>query len=473
MEIEISNKIALRNAPHAVVDKLVRYLTIYNPKYQEAERLGRSTWGTPQFIYNFENIYKGISIPRGCRQRLFREIEKNNIKDVKVIDKRTRFDHIDIDSTQIKYRPYQFSPVIDLTTVADEGLLVAPPGSGKTVIGLSIIPMLGQPCMWLTHTNRLAKQVIERLDTFLPSLEGDDIGFIGGGKWQIGKIFTVGMVQTLIRNEKGLASLRDLFGLVILDEAHHCPATTFLKVINQFNPYYLYGLTATPYRRDKLEIIMFQAIGEATAIVKVSDVEKHGGIVIPTVKYRNIRSKPVLASNVGRIMTQHIIYNDKRNNIIVGDIVREAMLGNFSIVVSERKIHCEILHDLISIGWEKTGIATGDYSAKYQDEQVKRFYDNEITVLVTTFQLLGEGFDVDFLNRAFITTSFRAEGKVEQLVGRIQRSAEGKKDAIVYDYVDYDIGVLKDQFFSKFNKNKDTRCRAYERLGMPIEPYES
>jgi len=472
MEVEISNKIILRGAPRWLLDEFIRYLTVYNPKYQEAVSSGRSTWGIPQFIYNFDNVYKGIAIPRGCRKRLFREIEKNNI-DVNVIDKRTRFEHIDIDSTQIKYRPYQFSPVIDLTTVADEGLLVAPPGSGKTVIGLSIIPMLGQPCMWLTHTNRLAKQVTERLDTFLPSLKEDDIGFIGGGKWKIGNIFTVGMIQTLIRNEEGLESLKNLFGLVILDEAHHCPATTFLKVVNQFNPYYLYGLTATPYRRDKLEIVMFQAIGEATAVVKVSEVEKHGGIIIPTVKYRTIRSKPVMASNVPRIISQHIINNDKRNNLIAGDVIREAILGNYCIVVSDRKAHCETLHELISLGWEKTGIATGDYSAKYQDEQVKRYYDNEITVLITTFALLGEGFDVDFLNRAFITTPFRAEGKVEQLVGRIQRSAEGKTDAIVYDYVDHDIGVLRDQFYSKFNKNKDTRCRAYERLGMPIEPYES
>jgi len=474
MEIEISNRIIVRNAPREMLDNLVSYLTVCNPKYQEAVDSGRSTRGIPQFIYNFDNVYGGIAIPRGCRSRLFREIEKNRLTDVKIVDRRTVFDYIDIDSSHIKYRPYQFSPVIDLTTKADEGLLIAPAGSGKTVIGLSIIPMLGQPCIWLTHFFCHAKEVTERLDTFLPSLEGDDIGFIGGGKWKVGKIFTVGMIQTLMRNEKGLESLKNSFGLVILDEAHHCPATTFLKVINQFNPYYLYGLTAIPYRRDKLEIIMFQAIGEAIAIVETSEVEKHGGIVIPTVRYRTIRRpRPVMSSNVPHIISEYIIDSEERNNIIVGDVIEEAVLGNYSIVVSDRKAHCETLHDLISIAWKRTGIATGDYSSKYQDEQVKRFYDNEITVLVTTFALLGEGFDVDFLNRAFITTPFRAEGKVEQLVGRIQRSAEGKKDAIVYDYVDYDIGVLRDQFSSKsrYNRNKDTRCRAYERLGMTVEPY--
>lgn len=469
MEIEISNKILIRDAPQYILDELVHYLTVYNPKYEEAIDKGRSTRGIQKFIINFDNIYKGIAIPRGCRSRLFNRLKMDGIKDFNVTDKRIKFSHIDIDSSNIKYRPYQFSPVIDIITKSDEGLLVAPAGSGKTVIGLSIIPLVGQPCMWLTHTNRLAKQVIERLGSFLPSLKGDDIGFIGGGKWKTGNIFTVGMVQTLMRNEDKLKSIKNLFGLVILDEAHHCPATTFLKVVSQFNSYYLYGLTATPYRRDKLEIVMFQTIGEATAVIKTSEVEKHGGIIIPSVKYRTIRSKKIGITHIPTIMSNHIIDNNSRNNTITGDVVREAVIGNYCIVISERKTHCETLFGLISASWEKTGIATGDYSSKYQDEQVRRFYNNEITVLVTTFQLLGEGFDVDFLNRAFVATSFRAMGKVEQLAGRIQRTAKGKIDSIVYDYVDEDIGVLKDQFWS-FNKKKDSRCRAYERLNMIVEP---
>lgn len=469
MEIEISNKIAVRGAPNRLLDELVKYLTVENPLYQDAVKAGRGVRDIPQFIYNFQNIYSGIAIPRGCRQRLLSAVRRHDIKKCRIIDNRTKFDHTHIDSSSIKYRPYQFSPIIDLITKSDEGLLVAPPGSGKTVIGLSVIPLVGQPTLWLTHTKRLAKQAVERAEFFLPSLQKEDYGFIGASKWGVGNLFTVALVQTLIRREKELNDLKNRFGLVILDEAHHCPADTFLKVISRLNPYYLYGLTATPYRRDRLEVVMFQTLGEATAVIKVEDVEKHGGIVVPKVRYRTVNSKSVMSSNVPQIITQHIINNDKRNHMIVGDVLREAIQGNFCIVVSDRKAHCETLHSLISMSWPKTGIATGDYSEKYQDEQVKRYYDGEITVLITTFALLGEGFDVDFLNRAFITTPFRAEGKVEQLVGRIQRSAEGKKDAIVYDYVDVDIGVLKNQFASK---KKDSRLNAYKRLGMEVEPYE-
>ena len=91
-------------------------------------------------------------------------------------------------------------------------------------------------------------------------------------------------------------------------------------------------------------------------------------------------------------------------------------------------------------------------------------------MIVVTFDLLGEGFDVDILNRGFISTPFRSERKAEQLVGRIQRTAAGKTDAIIYDYVDVNIGVLKNQFFA--NSDKECRYRVYERLGMRVEPYD-
>ena len=120
----------------------------------------------------------------------------------------------------------------------------------------------------------------------------------------------------------------------------------------------------------------------------------------------------------------------------------------------------------ISKVWPKTGIATGKYSKKYVQKQVEEFNEGKITVLVATFALMGEGFDAPFLDRAFITMPHRAEIKTEQLIGRIQRVFPGKKDAIVYDYVDEDVGVLKNQFF---NQRRSCRYRTYTRLGVNVE----
>jgi superfamily II DNA or RNA helicase len=469
MEILISNKIRLKQAPKALTHLLINELKIPNPKHHEALQAGRSTWNINPFLYNFEMLPDdSLLVPRGYRSRVLEVAEGMDLQ-FAITDERTHFEpNFNINSSRIRYRPYQYDAVMKMIT-APEGILVAPAGSGKTVIGISLAPLFGQPLLWLTHTTPLAMQAMDRIEFFFPEINRDDIGFIGGGKWKVGERFTVAMVQTLVRRLTELYKIRDSFGLVILDEAHHCPASTFLKVIGYFNPHYLYGLTATPYRRDKLEKLMFQMIGPEIVNIPIREVEKRGGIMRPVVKYKSFsHHKAVHGSNVASILTQNIINNDKRNHLIVGDVIIEAAAGNHCIVTSDRKAHCEVLYDLISTGWDQTGIATGDYSKKYVAEQIEKLNNGDITVLVCTNQLLGEGFDFPPLNRAFVASPFRAEAKCVQLVGRIQRPAPGKTDAIVYDYVDVNVGVLQSQFFSR---NQPCRYKAYERLGINIEPF--
>ncbi len=247
---------------------------------------------------------------------------------------------------------------------------------------------------------------------------------------------------------------------ILSSNCHHVPASTFLQVLNYFSSYYLYGMTATPYRRDKLEKVMSATIGISNAVVKRKEVKAKGGIITPTVYKRTVPCAKWDNNDFHYILREIIPANAVRIEMIVADVVREAKAGNYCIVISTRKSYCETLNDEISHHWAKTSIATGDYSRKHNDEQVARLENGEITVLITTFELLGEGFDVKKLNRGFIVLPFRERARVEQTVGRIQRTCEGKKDAILYDYVDEDIGILKNQFIH--------RAMTYKLLGMRI-----
>jgi superfamily II DNA or RNA helicase len=465
MELILNSKIRVRGAPEPLKNFLLPQLKILNPKYIEAQAAGRSLWGMEQYIYNFTTMPDGsFLIPRGMRQPLVDILLEQTIP-FTTVDERSLHTFHDVDSSNIIYRPYQQEAVQELVRLP-EGVLVAPAGSGKTVMGLSLVPITGQPTLWLTHTKALADQAEERAKSFLPNI--GEVGRIGEGKWKQGDLLTVGLIQTLVRNLEKLVQMMDDYGLVVLDEAHHCPARTFLEVVCSLNPFYLYGLTATPYRRDKLEVLMFQALGETKTVIPIDKVEAHGGIIIPTVRYKSFIQPKVQGNQIQPILKRYIVENKKRTRMIVGDVIAEAVAGNFCIVISDRKAHCEDLYNLIKLSWEKTGIATGSYSKKHVNAQVEAFENNDITVLVTTFALLGEGFDVPKLNRAFVTMPFRAEAKAEQLIGRIQRTAPGKTDAIVYDYVDTNIGVLESQFYSKYN---DCRHGTYTKLGVNVEPY--
>lgn len=437
-----------------------------NPQYHENIKQGYSTWGVDPIITNFSVRPGGrLLLPRGYRKRLIELFREHN-EEFEIVDERpNRPIHVKV---PLKLRQYQERTLKALVLAGtEEGLIVAPAGSGKTVIGISLIGMFCQTTLWLTHTGQLASQAAERITAFT-DLAADEIGFIGEGQCKPGKRITIGMVQTLIQRPKLLNEISDSFGMVILDEAHHAPAKSFTDVLSMLNSRWLFGLTATPYRRDKLESLMFQAIGPPVATIQQAEVEKEGGIIIPKVFYRVIDSPTINSNKLNTILNKYVLFNDKRTSIIVQDIVNEAGSNNFCIVISDRRNHCEMLYDRIKHHWPSTGIATGKYSRKQIGHQVSLYLEKKITVLVTTFALLGEGFDIPFMNRAFVTCPFRSEAKVEQLAGRIQRTHPEKKDAIIYDYVDHNIGVVRNQFYTG-NPSKPCRYNAYRRLNMEVK----
>jgi len=450
MRILIGNQVKLIEPPDKIVSWLINRLTFTNPKFEEAAKHNRYTGNIPRLLELYKVVPNGIIIPRGMLETI-EEIFIGKGYDISIVDNRIIDKPLKNIESNILLRPYQDTAKFNLLKHPN-GILIAPAASGKTIMGLDVFTTVKQKMLWMTHTTRLANQVKERIlgneedPPMIPTISGDDIGLIGRGKWKIGDKITIGIIQTLVRRLPFFPELGQEFGLVIVDEVHHVPASTFLEVLKYFSSYYLYGLTATPYRRDKLENIMFVSMGRPNAIITREEVRKRGNIITPIVKVREIPSQIWEGNDFHYIISEIIIPNEARSNLIALDIVNEASRGNYCIVISTRKKYCEILFKKVLKYWPKTGIATGDYTRNQNDEQVRRLESDEITVLITTFELLGEGFDVQKLNRGFITLPFRERARVEQAVGRIQRTCEDKIDAILYDYVDKDIGILNNQF---------------------------
>ena len=462
MRLIIDNQLSLTDIPKEITDWFVDQLTFDNPQYVDAVKQGRYLRGLEPYIYLYKKLPTGIRVPKGYLQAV-EEVLVGQGHGLEIKDNRILFPPQKI-SADIKLYDYQSDAKLNLLSHPN-GVLVAPAGSGKTVVGLDVMATLGQKALWLTHTNRLARQVIDRMvgsednPPMFPEIKREDIGFIGGGKFSIGEQVTIAMIPTLVRREVDLPAIGRDFGLVILDEAHHVPASTFIKVMGCFSSFYTYGLTATPYRRDGLDGMIFASIGLPNAVIKRKSVRAEGKITTPTVFAKTVPSPVILHNNYHKII-RAVMDNPHRMGIIVEDIVREAEAGHYCIAISIRKEYAENIYSAVKERWPKTGIATGDYKASHNDEQVEKLENGEITVLITIFELLGEGFDVRKLDRGFLVLPFRERARVEQAVGRIQRPAEGKTDAILYDYVDENVGILKNQFVN--------RSFTYRGLGMKV-----
>ena len=459
MKIRISNKTELVNPDPVFAQILANELTLNNPKYLEAVAAGRSTWGIDEVIKNFTvDPYGNYLMPRGYFDIIIDVATQLGIT-VSIEDNR-HYQKIDWPNHIVI--PYAYQHVaLSIMANYSEGLLVSPAGSGKTIMGICLMLMAKQKVLWLTHTKNLLNQTKERMYEMIPNLSVEDMGIIGSGKWGIGNKVTIGLVQTLVRNPDKVDDLMNEFGMVIADECHHVPSTTFTNVITALNPYYLYGLTATFKRRDGLEQMLFQNIGPIRHEVPREVLRQANAIMTPQVKPVMLDIPNIVGDSYSE-MLDSMMNNDQRNTRIIQDVVAEARKGHVCIIITERRLHGDLLYQKLKYLWPKCSIATGNYKQREIEEAIRQLVSGESTILITTSHMLGEGFDHKPLNRLFVGLPFRSETGCEQIVGRIQRTSEGKVCAVIHDYIDTTHGLAVHQYK---NSKKPCRHSVYVALG--------
>ena len=484
LQIRIRNNLEIQGASPELKSYLEELLTLVNPVWVEAKAFGRYTANIPQYIRQFEYEDHCMLVPRGLLEHLINDLDLEWV----LIDERAA-PEAPWGEGNVTLRPDDQESAVQRMMAHDNGFLSAPAGSGKTVMGLELCRRLGLRALWLVHQESLKKQAIEEAVKHL-GLKVEDIGVLHGKKWKIGECLTVGMIPTLQRRD--LSEIVGEFGTIAIDEAHHVPSKTFLDVVSQFYPQYLFGLTATAYRRDKLDIVMFNAIGPKIAEIEHVELFEEEHLMIPAIKVKHTGWDPENA---------HLMeYNDfmeamvtapVRNQRIVRDIVREAnQPGTVSIVLVERTKHAEVLTELVkkegiacdfvvgSIDVDSPDGSSGQSASKkrgkrprkkkksipkkVREKTISEFKDGKIQVLIATYDLLMEGFNHRPLNRLFLASPIKWKGNVIQALGRVQRTAIGKDDAIVYDYVDEKVGMFERQFESRL-------FRVYKKMGMEVD----
>ena len=450
LEIIIKNQIYLKR--NQLSKKLISFLreelNFYNSDYLVKKRLNKSTFNTDKFFNLINETDSEVMIPRGFSASLVQFCNKEKIP-YKIVDKRTKKDFVEFVS-KITLQEHQ-ELALDKIREKDFGVIVSPPSSGKTVIGLEIIAEKRQPALIIVHRKQLFDQWIERIQNFL-KIPKKEIGQIGNGKNKIGKHITIAMIQTLSKLH-GYSEIYNSFGTVIIDECHHIPAKSFRKAIVNFNSFYLYGLTATPTRKNNDQKLIFVYIGNILHQVNQYDYLKEKNVKTEI----NIKETALFVPFDYKIdkyetISKILVYDTQRNTLILTDIEQNAHRFKTILILSEKKEQVEILNLYLKDKYETITIH-GDDSETIRKSKIEQIKQGHFKIVISTGQYFGEGVDISNLECLFIVYPFAFEGKLIQYIGRIQRSV---KPLVIFDYRD-----VKIDYFEKMFKQ---RKRYYNKL---------
>lgn len=417
-------------------------LNFANTEYFIKKKAGKNTFETERYFKFVEETEVEVIVPRGFIGKLIRFCHENNIE-YSFNDARKKLKNIDF-QFNAQLRAHQQS-AIETVSKKDFGVIVAPPGSGKTIVGLKIISDRNQPALIIVHRKQLVEQWMERIETFL-GVPKQEIGRIGQGKSKIGNKITLATIQSLSKelNKSESNSFANSFGTIIVDECHHIPAKTYRDTIAKLSTYYLYGLTATPFRKYNDGKIIFSHLGEIIVEIKSTDISsyKQAKIIV-----RNTELDIPFNSKTDQFETlsKVLIHDSARNKLILEDVFAELKLGKKVVIITERKDHIDTINQYLKQSYE-TITLSGEDSDSSRILKWKALKDGDYQVLITTGQYFGEGSDLQNANSLFLVYPFAFQGKLIQYIGRVQRS---ELTPTIFDYRDIKIEYLNKLFLKR------------------------
>lgn len=446
-------RLPLAALPASTLDALKALAARPNPRWaKENKRLDYAPYGIAQHIEMWAVEGDSLVLPRGLVLDALRLLRGAGI--AWTVDRQVAHGEPLAVEFGGELRDYQVEPV-EAMVRRRQGLVVAPCGSGKTVLALAAIARAGRSALILVHTKDLAAQWRTQVQRFL----GVEAGIIGGGKRKLSAI-TVALTQTLTRwTPEALVELGARFGVLVVDECHSVPTRMTSGVVAHLACRYRWGLTATPDREDGLGFVLGWILGPEIARFSQPELIAQGHLMaaeIRTVRTAFAWGGDATEDFAGLIAA--LVEDEARNELVVDVVCRELEADGTVLVLSQRKAHCDVLAALIvAQGFDAVAL-TSARTAKARTKALDDLRSGDLRCVVAT-QLADEGLDVPRLTAVVLATPQRAKGRTEQRLGRTMRPAPGKPTPVLYDIVDGLVGVLQNQAWA--------RQRAYRKVLGP------
>lgn len=494
----LSNGITLSGLSPSQLTEVKELLTFDNPQYATVKRFSKyATTNVPPFIHYYNRNQKGLTVPIGFSLTPY----SVSLEDQRVYEKiKTAPFVLELRDTQKEavqaYISQNESPL-------PKGCIQLPTGKGKSILGLYLASHYSCKTLIVVHKDDLVKGWNNDIKI---AFDGKvNPGLLKAKSRRVGHFLTIATVQTLSRmKEDELQELFDTFGLVIQDEMHHCPASTF-EVVSRFRSRYKLGLTATPERADGLSCVMTLYFGDFC--YRYKNTKKDEDILPVEVITREVpfgfnpsckvtehrdgyksyaiedllypigdklpkgrvRLADVPYANRPKVQFQTIddIVVRKAMPFVCKDILKEYQAGHSCIVFFSQKEHCRLYQEyLLSMsktvsGFQKLLIPSCDIGLyygdnKHNDQVFERAEKQRAFITLTTYAKATEGTNVKQWEVEFLVSSLNNGKNVEQAAGRVRRTTSSAKLDIarLYDY-----RYTQCYSISKHGNTRDARYR--------------
>ena len=357
-------------------------------------------------------------------------------------------------------RPVQL-PVVNsfLLPEPHDGIISLHTGGGKTVCALYIASRLRVPTLVVVHNTFLRDQWIDRVKSFLPNAR---IGRVQADVCDVeNKDVVIVMLQTLSMKELNVDVFKPI-GLVIVDECHHIASEVFVQALPKVTSRYMLGLSATPDRKDRLMFAIHWFLGP---LLYKSDTGDSVDTAVSVEVYEYQNDDPefneIVMSSQGMvsvpIMVNKLTACEDRTRWLCRILEDVSEGGRQILVLSDRVQHCQDILAGLPDDLRETACILGTAVKA----EVRAEYCKTKAILIATYSMCKEGFDVPTLNTLMMATP---RPDIDQVVGRILRVE--KTGRVVHPLI---VDIVDPQFRRQFGqRNSLYKKRQYRITKMAL-----
>ena len=394
-------------------------------------------------------------------------ILKNSNEQVSFVDKRIA-PIVNINSTSINLRDYQQETIKKSLTNKFEnlwwprGVLELATGAGKTEVAIAIYQMVTIPTLFIVHRKTLGWQTVERFKQHT----GKDVGFFLDAKKELNPSgVTVATIQSIASSihKKDVQNLLSSTQQVFFDEAHQIAAkisggNQFVKLSELLpNAYFRWGLTATPFHKDKYSNhLLAGATGNVLYSKKSKKLIEEGYLSPAKIFVQNVKAVYKCPKKWPDCYDIGIVLNKERTDLSVKWMEN---VPKPCFVLATQVSHAKILTNAAKIKKIKTEMLSGADSTKRRQEVLDNLSSGQTDVLVCT-TIFDEGIDFPALKSIIMCGGGKSVIKVMQRLGRGLRKHESKKGLIVVDFYDESSATLK--------RHSKARIEVYKEEGFKV-----